>query len=97
MTAVAAVRDLNAAPEVVPDLRRFRLDQVQCVGLRAEAYRNRVTHAIESPRWIVDFSSDRQPSLTVEIYRETGNARVYRQLNEFGFSAADICARANVR
>jgi hypothetical protein len=94
VTAAAAIRDLAAAADILPDLRAFRLDRARCAWLRAEAYRNDVTHVIELPRWIVDFPSDRQPSLAVEISRRTGVARVYRQLREFGFTADELCARA---
>ena len=96
MTAAAAIQDLNATADLLPDLRQFRLDRVRCVGLQAEAYRNRVTNAVDDrASWFVHFPSDRQPSLTVDIDRRTGVARVFRQLREFGFTADEICAGAS--
>ena len=96
-TAVATIQEARAAPELRSLLRQFRLDDVRCTTVRAEAYRNEATQEIEMPRWVVEFHSDRQPGLVVDIDRRTGRARAYRALEEFGFDAAGICARASQR
>jgi len=91
-TAVDAIRNLSSAtPEVLPSLRQFRLERVACASVRQEAYRNDVTGAIELPRWSVEFNSDEQPSIAVEIDRLTGEARAFTVPKEFDFSAIDVC------
>jgi len=91
-TAVDVIRNLSSAtPEVLPSLRQFRLERVACASVRQEAYRNDVTGAIELPRWSVEFNSDEQPSIAVEIDRLTGEARAFTVPKEFDFSAIDVC------
>jgi hypothetical protein len=90
-TSAAAIRDLTGAPEILPDLRQFRVERVLCVTVRQEAYRNDLTGAIESAHWTIEFESDAQPVVAVEIHRRTGDARAYKTLKEFDASAEDIC------
>ena len=90
--AVDAIRNLSAAtPEVLPSLREFRIERVLCATVRQEAYRNDVTGAIERPFWSVEFDSDEQPGVAVEINRLTGESRAFNVLKEFDFSAIDVC------
>jgi hypothetical protein len=90
-TAVAAIRDLSGSPDVLPDLRQFRIERVLCATVRQEAYRSDWTGAIQLSRWTIEFESDAQPSVAVEIHRRTGEARAYKELDEFDASAEDIC------
>jgi hypothetical protein len=92
-TAVDAIRALNGAPKIITALQRFRTDSVRCVTVREEAYRNDATGTLDIAQWTVEFLSDRQPSLAVEINRLTGEARAFRTLDEFGFTAEQMCAR----
>jgi hypothetical protein len=96
-TAVAAIHDGQGAREIAPDLRRFRVSEARCAVVHVEAYRNEATRDVELARWVVTFHSDVQPSLAVEIDRRTGIARAYRELREFGYSAAQLCAQARSR
>ena len=90
--AVDAIKNLNSAtPEVLSSLRQFRLERVACASVRQEAYRNEITGAIELPRWSVEFDSDEQPSIAVEINRLTGEARAFNVPKEFDFTAIDVC------
>ena len=90
-TAIAAIRSLNGAPEVLPDLRQFRVERVQCLTLRQEAARTVITHRIELARWTVDFSSDEQPDVGVSIDRRTGEAHAYAMPPEADFGPIDPC------
>lgn len=91
-TAVDAIQNLSAAdPEVLPSLRQFRIERVLCATLRQEAYRNDMTGAIELPRWSVEFTSDEQPGVAVEINRLTGETRAFNVPKEFDFTAIDVC------
>lgn len=91
-TAIAAIHDEQGAPEIAVDLRRFRPSDAGCATVRAEAYRNDRTGEITLARWVVEFPSDIQPSLAVEIDRRTGIARAYRELREFGYTAGQLCS-----
>jgi hypothetical protein len=93
-TAFAAIEARNGAPEVFAGLREFKAADVRCALVRAEAYRNERTGELELPHWTVELLSERQPSLAVQISRLTGDARAFRVLEEFGFTAAQLCARA---
>lgn len=90
-TAIAAIHDEQGAADVAGDLRRVRASDASCATVRAEAYRNDRTGEITLARWVVEFPSDIQPSLAVEIDRRTGVARAYRELREFGYTAAQLC------
>ncbi len=92
--AVAAIRDGQGADDIAADLRQFRPRDVRCALIHAEAYRNGATREIELARWTVEFPSDVQPSLAVDIDRRTGTARAYRERREFGYRAAQVCADA---
>lgn len=93
-TALAAIRAHRGAPEVLAGLPPFTVAAVRCFIVHAEAYRNTRTGGIETPRWTVEVLSDRQPALAVDISRLTGDAQTFRVLQEFGFTAAEICAHA---
>ena len=90
-TAVATIRDLNGEPEVLPDLREFRVDRVLCATVTEEAYRNDLTERVELARWNVVFTSDEQPDVVVRISRLTGEAHAYRQPAEADFTVVDLC------
>jgi hypothetical protein len=77
---------------VLPSLERFDPRKVKCADVRGEAFRNEETGSVADAHWVVEFESDEQPSLTVQIDRLTGAARVYLTLREFGFTAAELCA-----
>jgi hypothetical protein len=91
-TALEAISARRGAPEVFAGLSQFKLNDVHCALIRAEAYRNERTGEIALPRWTVELLSDQQPSLAVVISRSTGQAETFRVLEEFGFSAAQLCA-----
>jgi hypothetical protein len=90
-TAVAAITNLNAAPEVLPDLRQFRIERVHCATVSQQAYRDDLTGAIEMAIWTIELESDEQPDVIVGINRRTGEARAYKAPNEFDFTAVDLC------
>jgi hypothetical protein len=90
-TAVAAIRNLIGAPEVLQDLREFRIGRVQCITLAQEALRNKLTHRVESAHWMVGFSSDDQPDVAVSISRLTGEARAFAIPAESDFTDIDKC------
>jgi hypothetical protein len=90
-TAIATIRDLNAAPEVLPDLREFRIDRVLCATVTEEAYRNDLTERVEVARWNIVFSSDEQPDVVVRISRLTGEAQAYKRTPELDVSTVDPC------
>lgn len=90
-TAVATIRDLKAAADVLPDLREFRIERVLCATVRESAFRNDVTGEIALADWTLEFHSDQQPGVVVGISRLTGEARAYKEHNEFGYSAEDLC------
>lgn len=76
-TAIAAIRDLNGAPEALSDLRQFRIERVGCVTVRQEAMRSEWTRKIDAARWTLAFTSDEQPDVGVSIDRRTGEASAY--------------------
>ena len=91
-TAVAAIKNLNAAgPDVLPDLREFRIERVHCATVSQDAYRDDLTGVIEMANWTIEFESDEQPDVAVGINRRTGEARAYKALNEFDFTEVDLC------
>jgi hypothetical protein len=82
-TAIRIIRQSSAPSEILPDLRRFRLEQVPCVALRAEGYRNPVTGQLELSRWLIEFESESQPVIVAAIDRRTGNGWAYRVRKPF--------------
>lgn len=96
-TAISAIQAGRGSPEMADDMQRFRAADARCAVIHVEAYRNDVTRDIELARWVVAFYSDAQPPLAVEIDRRTGNARVYRELEEFGYDAARLCTPLSSR
>jgi len=82
-TAIKIIRESSALSEILPELRRFRLDSVACVALRTEGYRNPVTGQPELARWLVEFESENQPPLVAAIDRRTGNGWAYRVRRPF--------------
>ena len=82
-TAIRIIHESSAASEILADLRRFRLDQVPCIALRTEGYRNPVNGQIELARWLVEFESESQPVIVAAIDRQTGNGWAYRVRKPF--------------
>jgi hypothetical protein len=82
-TAIRIIRESSADSDILPDLRRFRLDQVPCVALRTEGYRNPDTGQIELARWLVEFESERQPVIVAAIDRQTGAGWAYQVRKPF--------------
>jgi hypothetical protein len=90
-TATAAIRNFEAPPELIPELRPFRIERVRCLTVHGEAARSEVTHEIEVARWTIDFNSDEQPSVGVSIDRLTGEARAYAVPLAGDFGVIDPC------
>jgi hypothetical protein len=93
-TALWAIKEHHGAPAVFVGLSPLTIADVRCIILRAEAYRNLRTGEIDSPRWTIELLSNHPPSLAVAIDRLTGTAQTFRVLEEFGFTSAQLCARA---
>jgi hypothetical protein len=93
-TALWAIEARRGAPGVFVGLSALNIPDVRCVVVRAEAYRNLRTGEIDLPRWTVELLSNHPPSFSVAIDRLTGDAQTFRALEEFGFTSAQLCARA---
>jgi hypothetical protein len=93
-TALWAIKTRRGPPTVFVGLAPLNIADVRCIVVRADAYRNQRTGEIDSPRWTVELLSDHPPSLAVMIDRLTGDAQTLRILEEFGFTSAQLCARA---
>lgn len=78
---VAAIQHHQSVPELLPILRATDVSGFACVALRAEAMRSQ-KGKLDLARWSVSFFSKKTPSLVVDISRVTGEARVYRMVEE---------------